>query len=290
MLHASLLVALSGVLYGFMGYLGTAIIANNMSITTMLFWRFAVASAWMLLFVLYKQKSQPLFATHKATLLAMFMLGATGYAGSSAFFFIASSYIGTGLAMVVFFSYPIIIAAAGWLLHKKALSLFTMLMLLVMTTGLILLRDSSHDAFSILGILFGLASALGYGFYVVASKRFSSTITNSNAITMMVCLGSASLFLLWACLDNSFTVPSSLKSWAYLLVLGILATAIPIQLMLVGLKYISSMRAAIISVLEPLVTLAVGLVLMGETITHTQIVGVMLLLGSTIFVQFQREL
>ncbi len=39
-LFASFLVAISGILYGFIGYLGTNLLRADMSVSTMLFWRF----------------------------------------------------------------------------------------------------------------------------------------------------------------------------------------------------------------------------------------------------------
>jgi drug/metabolite transporter (DMT)-like permease len=85
-------------------------------------------------------------------------------------------------------------------------------------------------------------------------------------------------------------MPETLKSWLYILAVGIIATALPIQLMLKGLKYISSMRASIISVVEPLVTVFVGVILLQETISYLQFIGVFVILASALLVQFQKEL
>jgi drug/metabolite transporter (DMT)-like permease len=60
--------------------------------------------------------------------------------------------------------------------------------------------------------------------------------------------------------------------------------------MLEGLKYISSLRASIISVLEPLVTVVLGVILLNESISNLQILGSCLILGSTLLVQFNRGL
>lgn len=106
----------------------------------------------------------------------------------------------------------------------------------------------------------------------------------------MVCFGGAFVFLALAVFSQSLIFLSTVESWGYLLVLSIFSTVLPILLMLVGLKHVSSVRASIISVLEPLVTLFVGILLLNETISITQIYGVLLLIGSTLLVQFQKEL
>lgn len=290
-LKASCLIALSGILYGFLGYLGTSIMHENMSISTMLFWRFFIAGCWMLFFSLKKHATDRVFdQINKRTLFIMFVLGAIGYAGSSGFYFVASQYTGTGLAMVIFFSYPIAIALTSWLLHGKKMQGSLLLTLLAMMIGLFLLRDASVQSFDLIGIFFGVLAAICYAFYMIGSKRFSSVSLDSNVLTMVVSFACAFIFLGFSLSTHSFMFPLNLKNVLYLLALGILATALPIQLMLEGLKYVSSMRASIISVLEPLVTVLVGVLWLHESVSYLQMLGVMIILGSALVIQFQKEL
>jgi drug/metabolite transporter (DMT)-like permease len=289
--QASLLIAISGILYGFLGYLGTTILREDISISTMLFWRFFIAAGWILLFILVKHaKASPNNYPTRRNLLNMFMLGAIGYAGCSGFYFLSSEYIGTGLAMVIFFSYPIMVALGSWMIHRHKLSPAVLLTLTTMTVGLFLLRDSAGDKLNWIGIVFGLINASCYAFYLIGSKHLSTATIDSNVFTVMVCVGSAAIFLLLSLTSHTFVIPVTFKSWIYLLALGILATAVPIQLMLEGLRYVSSVRASIISVLEPLVTVIVGVILLAESITSLQILGAILILGSTLLIQFNREL
>lgn len=289
--QASLFVAISGILYGFLGFLGVHILSSSFSLATMLFWRFCIAGLWIFLVTLVKNsKEDPLHFVSKRSLILMFFLGAIGYAGSSGFYFLASEYTGTGLAMVIFFCYPIIVAFFSWMLHNKKITRSTFVALVIIIAGLFFLRYSSVNSLSMLGILFGILSAVCYAFYVMGSKHFSSMTKDSNVLTMMVCFGCSFLFLILSISSNSFEIPHTLKSWEYFMALGVLATALPIQLMLVGLKHISSMRASIISVVEPLVTVLVGIFLLGESISHLQLLGVAIILGGALVVQFQREL
>lgn len=290
-LQASLFVAISAILYGFLGYLGTTILRENISLPTMLFWRFLIAGGWMMLFVIRKHSTENIFDhIDKRTLFFMFSLGAIGYAGSSEFYFMASQYTGTGLAMVIFFSYPIMVALISWIIHGKSFNATTIAILITITIGLLLLRSSSSHEISLLGIFFALLGALCYAFYVIGGKKFSSVTVDSNVLTMAVCFGCALIFLFLALVAHSFIFPYSIKSWITLVALSILVTALPIQLMLEGLKHVSSMRASIISVLEPLVTVFVGMLLLQESVSHLQMLGAVIILGSALLVQLQKEL
>lgn len=290
-IQATLLVAISGILYGFLGFLGTGVLRENIPISTMLFWRFLIAAMWIFMFVISKHSTGGILnRIDWHTALVMFILGAVGYAGSSEFYFLASQYTGTGLAMVIFFSYPIIIAFSSWLLHRQKLHVSTVLVLVAMVVGLILLRNSSAYQLNIIGIVFGVFAAISYAIYVMGGKYISTVNADSSLLTMMVCFGCAFIFLVVSIFSGHWVFPYTLKSWSYLLALGIFATALPIQLMLEGLKYISSMRASIISVLEPLVTVFVGIILLDESITHLQMTGAFIILGSALLVQFHKEL
>lgn len=290
-LQASLLVAASGILYGFLGFLGTLILRENISIYNMLFWRFAIAGGWMLFFVLKQTSSKEIqHSFDRRTLGFMFLLGAIGYAGSSLFYFIASEYTGTGLAMVIFFSYPIIVALSSWIIQRKQLNLSVILALMTMMVGFVLLREQSAHSFNMMGIFFGVIAAACYAFYVVGSKHVTSYTIDANVLATIVCFGCAFIFLILSFTSHSFVLPQTTKSWLCLFSLGILATALPIQLMLKGLKYISSMRASIISVLEPLVTVFVGVAMLQESISPLQLVGAVIILGSALLIQFQKEL
>ncbi|MES2218428.1 MAG: DMT family transporter [Pseudomonadota bacterium] len=290
-LRASVLVAISGILYGFLGYLGTNVIRDEMSISSMLFWRFFIAAIWIFFFVVYKHAKQTTANyPNKSTLLKIFILGAVAYAGCSGFYFLSSKYIGTGLAMVIFFCYPIMVALISWLLHGYKLNLGIILTLVSISIGLYLIHNSSSDELSLLGIGFGIINAFCYALYLLASKQLSNLSIDSNIYTIMVCFGSFFIFLIMALANHTFVFPSNLKTVGYILALGILATAIPIQLMLEGLKYVSSLRASIISVLEPLITMVVGFILLNESISNLQIIGAVIILGSTLLVQFNRDI
>jgi len=183
------------------------------------------------------------------------------------------------------------VALLSWMMHGKKLSFITAVMLITILIGLALMRNPSASAdANILGILFAVLAAATYAIYIVGSKQFSSRNIHSGVLTVMVCLGCAFLFLIIALCTNSFIFPHSMKAWIYLLMLGILVTALPIQLMLEGLKVVSSMRASLLSVLEPLVTVLVGILFLSESVSGLQALGSVIVIVSALLVQLQKDL
>lgn len=289
-LKATLLVALSAILYGFLGLLGTIPLLNKMSISTMLFWRFFIAGCWMLPFALKKNTRIKLSAFNTQTLITLFFLGGIGYALSSEFFFIAARYTGTGLAMVIFFSYPVLVGLLDWIVHKKKLHFSTIIIMFFMITGLFLLRDRSPETPDALGILFGIFSSLSYALYIIGSKKLTTKVLDSSISTMIISFSAALIFMIISLADHSFSFPSSPKIFLVLLILGIFITAVPIQLVLEGLKHISSMRVSIISALEPIITIFVGIFVLHEIIYSYQAIGITIILISALAAQFLKDL
>lgn len=285
--QAIIMVALSAILYGFMAFLGKHLIQANFSIQTMLFWRFFIAGLWMSLFAIFRKEKTFKGVINQRTLLLTFLIGAVCYAGTSGSYFVATQYTGTGIAMVIFFSYPLIVAIFAWLANRSNMNKYLFASLIAMAAGLYLLKGNVHENVNWLGILFALLSALLYAVYIFGSKWLTQS-TRSRASTIIVCMGAALLFFILAIATHSFKVANTFELWLYLLAFGILATAIPIQLMLEGLRTINPVHASILSVLEPLVTVGLGILLLGEGLSELQIVGCIIILISTIAVQFQR--
>lgn len=286
-IKATLLVALSATLYGFLAYLGTELIRANLSIENMLFWRFFIASIWMLgFYIIHKRKTFKKDFPGVRHLLPIFLLGVIGYSGSCGFYFLATQFTGTGLAMVIFFSYPMMVAILVWLTDRRAISSSLVLALIAITFGLFLLKGRSTQNISIVGIAYALLAALSYALYVYGTKWTLKTI-DSGLSTIVVCVSCAITFLLITLGTHTFVIAHTAHVWVYIVALSIFATAIPIQLMLEGLKAINPIHASVLSVLEPLVTVCVGIVLLGETISVIQAMGCLIILMSALAIQFQ---
>ncbi len=97
---------LSAMCYGLIGYFGMSIINTGVSVENMSFWRFFVATIFVGLFVLPKIKN----LGKTKDIIKLFIYGGTTYAFTGVTYFYASEYIGTGLAIVIFFTFPIFVS------------------------------------------------------------------------------------------------------------------------------------------------------------------------------------
>lgn len=287
-LFGTILVAVSGLLYGMIGYFGMQLFYEGISVPTMLFWRFFVASLWIILVAAFTRRSFTKLTSKMKIMLRLASVGAVSYAGGSAFFYIASLDIGTGPAMVIFFSYPVFVTLFSVVFKKSTLNRYVVIALLMVITGLMLLNGSGDYNLNNRGIMLALVAAFSYGVYVYYSQD-SSTMVDSLYLTLCICIGCTIIFMGFACADGSFQIPATMSAWTNIFILGVLATAIPIQLLLNGLKYISSVKASILSVLEPVVTVIVGVTCLNETLQGIQILGILVTLAGAMVIQFEKQ-
>ncbi len=171
-LLGTILVLTSGLLYGMIGYFGMMLFAQGYSVPSMLFWRFAIATLWMLAAcAILRRKRKINFTKAKAILmLKLTTVGSISYAGGSAFFYLASLYIGTGPGMVIFFSFPVFVVLFSLYFGRARLNPFMIISLLMVITGLILLNGAGHHNLSNTGILLAMIAAFSYGVYVYYSQ------------------------------------------------------------------------------------------------------------------------
>lgn len=281
------LVVVSGLLYGFIGFFGTKILQNNVTVTAMLFWRFFIAFLYMLgiaiLFPRQKERTQKIATSNSLKQIIPLTIY---YALGSIFFFIGATKIGTGPAMVIFFLFPIAVTLFSWHFDDYQVVKPIVVALILMLCGLCLLKSSGTDKLNVSGMIIAFAGSLFYGAYVYRSKKYSSQL-NTTRLTLWLCLGNAIFFLLLMLTTETFTIPHEAITWLYILLLSIFATALPIQCMIVGLKYISAIKASLLSVLEPTVTVVIGVWLLHESLNGWQTLGIICILASALLVQLE---
>jgi drug/metabolite transporter (DMT)-like permease len=222
-------------------------------------------------------------------LARLFILGAVFYGGSTAMYFESSRSIGTGLAMVIFFAYPIVVVFLSAFFHKTPFSLITFISLILIVLGCTLIAFGEKSSFDLYGITLAILSGIGYATYVFFSKQASKSVAPTLA-TFVVCLGGTAAFIPAALLFDGFiNVPSTPFLWTNAILFSLMGTVLPVMLMLLGLKTISASKASIISVLEPVTTLGVGALILSESVSSLQYVGALIILCSAIFVQLEKE-
>lgn len=281
--------ALSAVLYGCIGYFGVNLMNAGCSVCDLLLWRFLVSLLLLLpcLFFVFSK------TTHfkLKDLLFLFLISAVFYGGGTAFYFEASRTLGTGLAMVIFFTYPIFVTILSILSKKSPVTKPTIYALILILIGCVLIAfgEGKDIEMDLLGLAFAFASGLGYGLYVFGSKETTKSMPPLLS-ALIVCLGNTVAFGLYSLFGQGhFLIPSSHTMWLDIFLFALIGTVLPIILLLRGMKTLSANKASIIGVLEPVSVLVVGALILGEEVTWLQLFGAFTILLSAAVVQLEKD-
>jgi DME family drug/metabolite transporter len=106
-------------------------------------------------------------------------------------------------------------------------------------------------------------------------------------ITLAFSLGA--LLLLPSALASGLVVSYPPTGWLLLIYLGVVPTALAYGLYLRGLRSVSATVAAILSLIEPLGSTLLAILLLGEQLSGSALIGMLLLLCSMILLYLRRD-
>ncbi len=206
------------------------------------------------------------------------------YATATSSYFYAVDYIGSGLAMVLFFCYPIFVALLDWLHGKNSPSKITAIGLLIVILGTLCLSDLQQCNISFYGLAWGFLCAFSFGIYFYTSQLAIKSISVVSG-TFCICLGNCLIFTFLFLWDGVFQVPTTISALTNISALAVLSTLLPIYFVFVALRYIDGTKASILSVFEPIVTIILGVIFLNEKISVLQYCGVGVVLVGVYLVQ-----
>jgi drug/metabolite transporter (DMT)-like permease len=274
------LVGLASALFGSLGYFGLEIMKSGLVVEEMLFWRFSISTIILLPFMCL-EKFKPI--SLKTFSLIVFCV--IVYSFGAWIYFLAVVEIGTGLSMVLFFIFPIIVCLLNWAVKGERSSTTTFISLFFVFIGIFLLASIHVYTVSSFGIMCALASGVGYGAYIFCSESLKISTTQT---TFWVCTGSSLFFLILIAFGNSsLTLPRMPTDWVNAIMLSILCTLMPIFLLFRAMHYISTTHLSILSVIEPIATLLIGHYVLREFITGQQWIGIWIILISVVLLKIE---
>lgn len=274
-----LFVALSALGFATLGVFGKVAFGMGWSSSDLLSWRMLLAAAWVWGWLLWRGGWR--FQISEA--LVPFLLGAVGYATQTTLYFAALERLPVGVLVLLLYVYPVFVVLLAWLLERERPTQTALLAMGLALVGIALTTDLSGQV-GLLGVLLALASAAVYATYLLVSARVSR-VSDPVRTSGYVFVGAALSFTALAWLDGRFQVPGSLPDWGLLLGISTVATVFPVVLIFVGLRRIRATQASIVSMLEPLFTIALGVLILGERLSLAQLLGGGLVLLSVVILQ-----
>lgn len=252
--------------------------ANMLTVLTM---RFILAS--LFLWIILKPLGISPRITKKNA-IQLFLMGTIGY-GSMSFLFAGSlQYLPASLSEMLLFTYPVIVSVLSFVIGVESFSWQKGLALLICSGGLFLILGVSLANVNQLGVILGISGALIYSCYILVSNRVLKNI-HSLVATTYVCSAAALTFLIYSSTTGQLLWNFSLSGWLALLGIAFLGTIVGILCFFAGISRIGATNASIISTAEPIITVLLSAIVLGEHLTWLQLLGGFLIIGSILILQ-----
>jgi len=220
-------------------------------------------------------------------LLTLLALGGVFYTGQSLTYFLALRTLPASLCVLIAYIYPSLVVVAGWLFLGRKVSAVHTAALGASFLGVLLLVGGAQFQFA-WALVLAIAAPTIYTGYILVGESVMSSVPAAGA-SAVITSGAALSFCIIAGFTGELAWPGTATGWAVAFAIALFPTMVAISLFLAGLPRIGAARASLLSTWEPVVTVILAVVLLGDRFSITQVVGGVLILGAVIVVQSVRS-
>ena len=269
-----LFIAISAASFGTLAIFGRFLYSDGMDIFTVLFLRFGLAALLMLAFLLVRGEGFP----RGQILLQLIGMGALGYVGQSFSYLTAIKYASAGLVALLLYLYPTFVFVLSVIVLKEKVTWIKIAAIVVALIGTALTVDPAGGQLS--GILLAVAAALIYSIYIIVGTNVMKHV--SAVQSSLVIFASAGMVYGILMAINGPHLPSTNSGWINVAGIVLIATVIPVVMFLAGLERIGPTNAAMLSTLEPVVTVLLAAWIFDERLKPIVLLGGGLILVAVI--------
>lgn len=281
-----LLIVISAACFALMPIFAVFAYQGNASIATVLFLRFALAALLLFAYLAWKKKS---WLINRRALFNLVLMGGVLYTLQSSLYFASVKYIAVSLQALLFYTYPIFVAVLATLVYKEKFSRNLLLSISISLLGMALVIGTSFDSINLWGASLALGAAAVYSLYINLGNRLIQNIPPDLA-TAYISLFAAISFLLAGTFSDSLRFDFQPSAWGPIIGIAFFSTTVAIFAFFRGLELLGSTRSAIISIIEPVITITISSLLFHDQLSSLQWVGgVLVLAGAYIVVKSRPE-
>ena len=199
--------------------------------------------------------------------------------------FEAYKYTTVAISTLSYYFAPVIVTAVCPFLFKEKMTRKQIICFVMSTIGLALvvgITDLGSGGNDAVGVAFGLGAAVLYATVILLNK-FIKGVTGIHRTFLQFLAAIAVLTPYVFCTSGMNLGSLNGTGWICLLVVGLVHTGITYCMYFSSLKELPGQEAAILSYVDPLVAVIIGVLLLKEPLNWQQLVGGALILGFTLW-------
>ena len=286
-MRGALLCLVSAAAFGTLGVFGKLATEAGASVTSTLLVRFALAA---LVFAVVLRVTGRLAAVRRLprrVVVTGLALGAAGYSLQSGLYFAAIGRLDVSMVSLLLYTYPAFVTLAALALGQAAPSLRTGGALALASVGLVLvLLAAGTGSFDATGALLALGASVTYTAYILISDRVVGEI-DPFALSALVLAGATASFAVAGLASGTLDLALGAEAWLWLVLIALVSTVVAVSAFFAGLRRVGPSEAAILSTFEPVVTVTLAFLVLGERLAPAQLAGGALVLAAVILLQLR---
>jgi drug/metabolite transporter (DMT)-like permease len=197
----------------------------------------------------------------------------------------ALEYISVGPLAFLFYTYPAWVALIAAVRRTEPLTSVRIVALVLALAGVTIMVGAPTGNLSPVGVVLALASALLYSAYLPTLGQIQRGVPASVA-TFLLISGAAIAFVLAALFAGELSLPRSTVVWVNILLLTFVSTVIAFWSLIKGLSVLGPVRTAIIATVEPFFTAVLGVVVLGNQLTTSTLIGGVLIAAAVLVIEW----
>lgn len=268
-----------------------AIFVRNIELTSkeIAVLRGVIGSIFLLGVMLFSKEKTSFSAIKKN--LPILVLSGLGVGANWIFLFEAYKYTTVSIATLSYYCAPIFVTIMAPIILKEKISLIKFLCVCTAMIGMLCIVGTNKESIGegynhFLGIIYGLTAAVGYASVILMNKFIKGLKGVETTVTQLVF---ASILLLpYVMVTSGFDFSKMTGiSWGYMILLGVVHTGFAYALYFSSLKELKGQTIAVLSYIDPITAVLISALFLGEQLTMFQIIGGVLILGSTFISETQ---
>lgn len=240
----------------------------------LLTWRFGIVAAVLVAYQASRDSGKLVVGARDLGAYALMSL--TGYGASAICFFLALEHTSASVVAVLLYTYPAIVVLLSRVLYGEPLTRARAAAIALTFVGCMLVVGafSGGAAVTPAGVVLGLGAALCYALFNVVSQRMVAHRPRAVVSAYTFGLSAAMLAVLSLVAHDSLSVAAwSSRVWLIMGTIVLVPTLLGLLLYLRGIRSLGPAQAAIVSTTEPLFTIVLAAVFLGERLTLAQLAG-----------------
>jgi len=214
-------------------------------------------------------------------------LGALVYAPNALAYYQGTALVPGSLAAMAVAAVPVVVALLAWLLLRERLGWLGWMALMLAVVGGMMLAGGPGGSADPVGLLWLGGAIMFYSLYIVLSAPVTRALSPPIAISCIV-VGAALFYWLWGGLTGRLDFDFDSIGWTVVAGMALLPTVLAMFAFLAGVEIVGATRAAILSMLEPVVGVLLSVLILHDRPGPLQVAGGGLVILAAVLVQRER--